>query len=379
MMKVISEALRLRGYAPKTLLDIGAHLGTFTQEFLRVYPDCAPTLVEPNPFCQTDLAKLGFEKHAVAASSAEGEGEIFLTKEWLQSTGVSLYRENTPFFRDEVITKHKISKVRLDDLFRGRRFDFVKIDTQGSELDVIMGGSTILSQADYILVEVSLVEYNIGGAQAEAVFAKLTELGFHCTEVTDFHRLGGVFAGNLLQMDFLFERRGYVQAGMPLSPNLQGMFDLAVSLNQGGRFGDALLLLDHLDALAPGDTNLLKLRVQVLGASGQALKALEALYLLKSSSVDVEDVLGEVRNQMPAALECFNSHLSAGKIEEAEKYVCALAALLPGNIAILDSALSCNLALGRKQNAKKYATALLVLDPEHSLGKMPLADITAEL
>jgi predicted Zn-dependent protease len=150
-------------------------------------------------------------------------------------------------------------------------------------------------------------------------------------------------------------------------------------LNQGCRFEEALLLLDHLETLAPGDADLLKLRVQVLGASGQALKALRALYTLRSTSVDVEEILGEIRNQMPAALERFNAHLLAGEIEQAEEYVGALASLLPGNIAVLDSALSCNLALGRKQNAKKYASALMLLDPGRSFGKVPLADITAAL
>jgi FkbM family methyltransferase len=207
MKKHILEELRFQGYAPRTLLDIGAHVGSFTRSFLDVFPDCEPTLIEPNPFCQEDLGKLGYEKHAVAASHEAGKATLFLTKEWLQSTGSSLYRENTPFFRDEVVIKRDVDKARIDDLFRGRRFDFVKIDTQGSELDVLRGGEAILRHADYILVEVSLVEYNIGGARAEAVFAQLSAMGFQCTDVTDFHRLAGIKDGNLLQMDFLFERR----------------------------------------------------------------------------------------------------------------------------------------------------------------------------
>src|ERR1700722_2061466 len=210
MMKDVLLGLRTQGYAPRTVLDIGAHIGTFTQEFLGVFSGCVPTLIEPNPFCLADLGKLGFEQHGVAASNEPGVAEMFLSREWLQSTGASLYRENTAFFRDEVVVKRPVEKARLDDLFRGRQFDFVKIDTQGSELDVILGGPVLLSQADYILVQVSLVEYNIGGARAEAVFAKLTELGFHVTEVTDFRRLASVANGNLLQMDFLFERRGRV-------------------------------------------------------------------------------------------------------------------------------------------------------------------------
>ena len=206
MTQSVFESLRFQGYSPRTLLDVGAHIGSFTAEFLQTFPGCLPTLVEPNPFCQEDLAKLPFERHAVAASSEPGRAEMFLTKEWLQSTGSSLYRENTAFFRDEVMFKQEVDKVRIDDLFRGRRFDFVKIDTQGSELDVLMGGQEVLRQADYILVEISLVEFNIGGANAEAVFAQLAAMGFRCADVTDFHRLKGVQEGNLLQIDFLFER-----------------------------------------------------------------------------------------------------------------------------------------------------------------------------
>jgi FkbM family methyltransferase len=203
----ILNDLRFKGYAPRTLLDIGAHIGTFTRSFLEAFPDCAPTLVEPNPFCQEALAELPFERHAVAASSEGGQATLFLTKEWLQSTGSSLYRENTAFFRDEVVVEHQVEKVRLDELFRGRRFDFVKIDTQGAELDVLMGGEMVLRQADYILVEVSLVEFNAGAPPAEAVFAQLARMGFRQAAVTEFHRLQGVNDGGLLQMDFLFERQ----------------------------------------------------------------------------------------------------------------------------------------------------------------------------
>lgn len=200
------EDLRLQGHAPRSLLDIGAHLGHFTQGFLAAFPDCAPTLIEPNLHCQAALAALGHELHAVAASAEPGEADLFLTREWLQSTGCSLYRENTHFFRDEVLDRAPVPKRRIDDLFAGRRFDFVKIDTQGAELDVLAGGREVLREARHILIEVSLVEYNQGGARAEDVFAALAGLGFRSAEACEFHRLRGVQGGGLLQMDFLFER-----------------------------------------------------------------------------------------------------------------------------------------------------------------------------
>jgi tetratricopeptide (TPR) repeat protein len=260
------------------------------------------------------------------------------------------------------VVKRPVEKARLDDLFRGRQFDFVKIDTQGSELDVILGGPVLLSHADYILVEVSLVEYNIGGARAEAVFAKLAELGFHVTEVTDFHRLASVANGNLLQMDFLFERRSRTSRHGLTAAKLDALRHLAQALHREGRREDALLLLDGVEAFQPpGHVETLKQRLKLMAASGRTLEALDALAALKSCAVDLEYLLGEIRDQMPVALERFNQHLAAGELEQAEKYVAALAGLIPGNAAILNSALSCNMALGRKEAIQHYGSALQAL------------------
>lgn len=199
-------ALRYRAAAPRTLLDVGAHLGGFASAVLAASPGCVVTMVEPNPHCHDALAATGYELHRVAASDCNGEAQLNLTREWLQSTGASLYRENTEFFRDAVLEQVSVPRARLDDLFPGRRFDLVKIDTQGSELDVLRGGQALLRQADHVLIEISLVEFNQGGAQPEAVFAAMAELGFRPCEVTEFHRLRGVRDGGLLQIDVLFER-----------------------------------------------------------------------------------------------------------------------------------------------------------------------------
>ena len=188
------------------MLDVGAHVGNFTTEFVAAFPDCTPTLIEPNPFCMAALSNLPFECFSVAASDQEGTAELFLTREWLQSTGSSLYRENTNYFRDDVVFKQIVRKSRIDDILSNRRFDFVKIDTQGSELDVLRGGQNVLSRSDFILLEISLVEYNIGGARAEDVFEQLEKMNFRCVGVTEFHRLATVLNGGLLQLDFLFKR-----------------------------------------------------------------------------------------------------------------------------------------------------------------------------
>lgn len=200
------EALIFDGYAPRALLDVGANTGDFATAFVQAFPDCAATLVEPNPYCEEALARLPFERHMVAVSDQTGEAELFLTKEWPQSSGASLYREDSAYFRDAVTVRQTVPKIRLDELFPGRRFDFVKIDTQGSELDVLRGGEVLLRQADYILIELSLVNYNLGAPPAEAVFEQLATLGFAPVDITEFHRLPGVRDDSLLQLDVLFRR-----------------------------------------------------------------------------------------------------------------------------------------------------------------------------
>jgi hypothetical protein len=102
--------------------------------------------------------------------------------------------------------------------------------------------------------------------------------------------------------------------------------------------------------------------VSILGIQGRTLEVLKALAAMKSRTADVGYLLGEIGTQMPAALELFNTNLAAGKVETAEEYIAALAALLPGNAAILNAALACNATLGREDHVQKYLSAAHALN-----------------
>ena len=146
------QHLRFQGCGLRTMLDVGARSGAFTKDFLTVFPECSPTLLEPG--------------------------------------------------------KLDADKARLDDVFKGRAFDFVNIDTGGSELDVLKGGREVLSSADYIRITVSLLDYNLGGAaKAEEIFERLAIMGFCCSDAGNFHQARDVGNGALLQMAFLFQRQ----------------------------------------------------------------------------------------------------------------------------------------------------------------------------
>ncbi|CAN5862173.1 hypothetical protein BH11PSE1_BH11PSE1_24730 [soil metagenome] len=368
MTRKVLEELRAQGYRPATLLDVGANIGGFTTEFLQVFPDCAPILVEPNPFCEPDLETLGYERHMVAASDKAGVAELFLSRDWLQSTGVSLYREDTHYFRDEKVLKQAVPTVRIDDLFAGRSFDFVKIDTQGAEVDVLKGGANVLAEADYILLEVSMVEYNIGGAKAEDVFAQLETMGFHCAEIVEFHRLDDVRENGLLQIDVLFERRA-----KRATPATQALFELGQAMVGEGRTDAALTIFENLVALRPRDEAALRAVIEIYAAQDRTLEVLEALRAIRLSRKNPDSLLPEIQDRAMPAIGKFNAHLEAGETIQAERYAAALVALIPNSEPMLTAAMSCNQVLRRWGEVERYARALLKVDPTNPTAQVVMA------
>lgn len=349
-----------QGYAPRSLLDVGAHLGSFTKTFLDVFPGCVPVLIEPNPHCAGALSELPFESYAFAASNESGEAELNLTSEWPQSTGASLYRENTHFFRDEVLQKVRVPRMRLDDVFAGRRFDVIKIDVQGAELDVLRGGRVLVSQADYVLTEVSLVDYNLGGAKAEDVFAELAVLGFACAGVLEFHRLKGVANGALLQMDFLFENR----ARKTVSPVPSGVLELAARLSAMGRAEAARMVLRQAAGLSAPDPMVLEALVRQELARDDVRAALEVLACLRSLAPVGPGYVPLLQSAMGPAVAQINAHMAAFEWEKAAAVAAPFARLLPAFAPAQTAAMMTSAAISDAAAAGEFAQRILALNPQ---------------
>ena len=100
------------------------------------------------------------------------------------------------------------------------------------------------------------------------------------------------------------------------------------------------------------------LQARMLHAQGKVLECLEALLELKNQAGDKDVLLDDVRAVVEPAVQRFNEHAAAGDVEQAARYADAMVALLPRNVAALNSALSCAVALGCKDKAAAYAKAL---------------------
>jgi FkbM family methyltransferase len=149
------ELLKLKKkFHPKAILDIGANQGHFAIMCSHIWPFATLTLAEGNENCREDLRRLPYEFHICLLSDSAKEVVFYIDKSNAKSTGSSYYKENSVHF-ENAIEEKRITNT-LDVLFQNRQFDFIKIDTQGSELDILRGGKEIAQKAEYILLEVSI-------------------------------------------------------------------------------------------------------------------------------------------------------------------------------------------------------------------------------
>lgn len=187
---------------PKRALDIGAHVGEFTKTLYYRFPECKIVMIEANKNCEPYLRLLGKPYEIVALSNKNGTADLYLEDGNPIGTGSSLYKENTQWYTQNR-TQTVVTKC-LDDCnyFNGEYPDFIKMDVQGSELDIIKGGENTIKNTTFVLMEVSLLEYNQGAPLIDVLVEKMVNLHFCMIDIVEYHRLEN---GLIFQIDILFK------------------------------------------------------------------------------------------------------------------------------------------------------------------------------
>ena len=171
------------GFHPRTILDIGAQIGDFAQECKTFWPNAKISMIEATRDCEPYLQGLSqhedYEyKIAVLSNISGKEIDFYKTKHAKTNTGNSVYRENTEYYNDvNVIVEKRITET-LDEIYKDNQFDMIKIDTQGSEIDIMKGGTNLMSKAVLVILEVSYINYNEGAPLADSVDKFMVDNGF---------------------------------------------------------------------------------------------------------------------------------------------------------------------------------------------------------
>jgi FkbM family methyltransferase len=215
MMFEYLAGLTGKGFIPKNVLDIGANFGNFSARCkAEIWPVLTNFyLIEANEECRFNLMMTGFPIFINLLSDVDEKIiPFYKTKDVMGCTGNSTYREKTIHYTDDHVVIVNKKTITLDTLFKDKniKFDFAKLDTQGSELDILKGGRKTLSTCKYILIEVSLKYYNEGVPLKDDIIKFMKEFSFNKYDIVEqtfwqaAEPLGDIHHGDLYQEDIMF-------------------------------------------------------------------------------------------------------------------------------------------------------------------------------
>ena len=182
------EVMRLNevkelGINPTAILDIGAHSGQFYGWAKPVWPNSVIWMVEANPLHEETLEGITQfinDNYLISALGDEEREVTFYTrkdKPWTE--GNSYYKELNYWDIPQLVQENTTKLQKLDNIFTGDTvFELIKIDTQGSELDILKGGKNLCKKASVIILEVSYIEYNEKSPTADEVIKFMKDFGF---------------------------------------------------------------------------------------------------------------------------------------------------------------------------------------------------------
>jgi len=133
------------------LFDVGANQGVWSREMLRIFPDARIFLFEPQASCQEVLRALNLKNSKLipkAVSDGEEQSVSFFSSPESSAIG-SLHVRRDTYFQDLPFEKQDVQTVTLDQMTQDHQLpfvDFVKIDVEGHELNVLKGARESLRQ-----------------------------------------------------------------------------------------------------------------------------------------------------------------------------------------------------------------------------------------
>jgi FkbM family methyltransferase len=194
------QSLKKRGYKIDVIYDIGARHGEWSSQFMFAFPNSKIFMFEANSSCEKELKKTGYPYYINVLSCEDGESRTFFTND---STGDSLFKENSEIYDDATaveVTTSTLYKVVQDNKIPAP--DFIKIDTQGSELEILSGADSLLSSVNAVYLEAPLVEYNKGAPNIYEYISFMKGHQFFLLDVCELH----YGSNGIIQMDLLFVR-----------------------------------------------------------------------------------------------------------------------------------------------------------------------------
>jgi len=200
------ERLKNAGLIPRVIFDVGASHGVFAQRARVLWPESDIHCFEPEPEYvemllrrAKDDARLHVCPALVGATrSADQPYHFHLGASSVLAPAVRPAAGEAP--------RRHARMIALDDYCdeHGRAPDFLKIDVQGYELEVLRGAERMLAQVEVVFTEVNYLEIYSGVPLAAELIGWLAQRGFALHDVCNL--MARPSDGALWQSDMVFVR-----------------------------------------------------------------------------------------------------------------------------------------------------------------------------
>jgi FkbM family methyltransferase len=193
--------LKKIGYNPSCIIDVGAYEGTWTKEFIEVFPNSRIFMIEAQ---NSKLQKL----KSLSNSNKNISYHISLLSD-VDGKRLGFEQNETASKVKKLIDESEIgySSKTLDTVLVNTEYvhpDFIKLDVQGFELNVLKGAHKTLQNVEFCLLEVSLLDLDNSPLVLE-VMNYMSICGFQLYDISQFMRRP--YDGALYQCDLLFISR----------------------------------------------------------------------------------------------------------------------------------------------------------------------------
>ena len=198
-------------YGFKTIIDVGANEGQFSDRIRILFPDAFIHAFEPLPIVFQTLEKnfendQKFKAYNLGLGENKEELELYENEYSPSSSFLKLTASMADNFENAIKTKKvTVFADRMDQLFSSQKIDsplLIKIDVQGFEDKVISGGTGTLQKAQVIICELSFVGLYEGQLLFGDLYEKFKELGFVFAGVVE--QVKSPETNQVLQADGIF-------------------------------------------------------------------------------------------------------------------------------------------------------------------------------
>ena len=197
------SVLKKIGIKINVVYDIGARYVRWSKGVSRIFPHAKFYLFEASDKCQSTLSAQSFP-FFIEALSSKVKNVTFYEK---NTPGDSYMKDKSIIYKNSAgITKKTSTIISLIEQKKLPVPDFMKIDTQGSEIDILKGCGKYLKKVKLLYLECPIVNINEGAPDISEYLTFTKKAGFIPLDICEKHIHNNI----LLQIDILFINKSEV-------------------------------------------------------------------------------------------------------------------------------------------------------------------------